>query len=222
MQYDEIAEQYAAGISQDLDERKLAFETKELTGIHHPTNWHVLDIGCGSGIQIEYLANQFPEIAQLDGIDGSAKLIEIAKSNNKDPRCTYRVGDMHALPFPDDTFDFIYSRYTIHYSSEMDNVMQEMFRVSKVGGQSFIQVVHPTFELFKKNSRDYASPEKAIFTPQTSKVKVVHVTHTVAEYVNASILAGFSIQNIEERFGRQSEISGFRVPTILILRVVKQ
>jgi len=221
MQHDLTVRDYDKEITKDLGEDKLKFEVIELPGIVNPNGWEFLDLGCGSGIQVKFLAEQFSEVKQLIGVDNSPKLIELAKGNTNDDRCHYYVGDIHSLPFKDAQFDFIYSRYVIHYSTNMTKVLGEVNRVCKPGGRAYIQVVHPIYELFKKESKDYGSSEEAIFIPQTAPIEVKHATHTVSEYINAVIDAGMQLTNIEERYGGQSHIDTFRVPTILILRLTK-
>jgi len=221
VQYNSIANQYDEDIKKDLDNTKLEFELIELTNISNPKGWKVLDVGCGSGIQIEFLAKKFPEIESLTGVDSSKSLIDLALSSKKDARCNYIVSDMHNLPFEDQSFDFVYSRYTVHYSNDMCKVMNELYRILKPGGMVYLQVVHPIYELFKKKSKDYESTEEATFSPQTSTLEIKHVTHTISQYVNAALKSGLKLNNIEERFGGSSNIDSYRIPTVLILRLSK-
>lgn len=222
MQYDSIADDYNSDIAKDLNQDKLEFELIDLTGISNPKDWKVLDLGCGSGIQMEFLAKRFHQIKSLTGVDSSENLVNLARSNTKDRRCSYVVSDMHKLPLDNEYFDFIYSRYAIHYSSNISTILAELDRALKPGGTIYLQVVHPIYELFKKESRDYESPEEAVFTPQTTTLRVVHVTHTVSQYINAVAQSELELTNIEERFGRHSNIDSYRVPTILILRLHKK
>ena len=61
---------------------------------------HVVDIACGSG----YAANMAAERgATVAGLDASQALIAIARARTPDG--DFRVGDMFALPFDDDSFD---------------------------------------------------------------------------------------------------------------------
>jgi ubiquinone/menaquinone biosynthesis C-methylase UbiE len=221
MQYDLIAEQYNNDISKDLSYEKLQFEVITLPHITDPTGWKVLDVGCGSGIHTEFLASNFLNIQSIIGVDISQKFIKLAESTSKDTRCEYVIGDMHALRMANSQFNFIYSRYAIHYSSNIPQVMNEIYRVCKPGGRVYLQVVHPIYELFKKSSKDYGSSEEANFTPQTTTIQVTHPTHTVAEYINSAIQSGLTITDIEERFGGQSNVKSYRVPTVLIFRLTK-
>ena len=60
----------------------------------------LLDIACGAGLAVELAALRGAECA---GIDASQRLIDIAR--DRSPNADLRVGDMHELPWADDTFD---------------------------------------------------------------------------------------------------------------------
>jgi SAM-dependent methyltransferase/alkylhydroperoxidase family enzyme len=63
-------------------------------------NDRLLDIACGAGLAVELAAALG---AMCAGIDASERLIAIALDRN--PSADLRVGDMHALPWDDATFD---------------------------------------------------------------------------------------------------------------------
>lgn len=60
----------------------------------------LLDIACGAGLAIELAAAQGATCA---GIDASARLVAVAR--DRTPSADVRVGDMHALPWDDASFD---------------------------------------------------------------------------------------------------------------------
>ncbi|MDQ6934031.1 MAG: methyltransferase domain-containing protein [Actinomycetota bacterium] len=64
----------------------------------------VLDLACGSGLALELASLRGASVA---GIDASARLIAIAR--DRLPDGDVRVGDMHALPWEDDSFDVVTS-----------------------------------------------------------------------------------------------------------------
>ncbi len=64
----------------------------------------LLDIACGAGLAVELAAAQG---ALCSGIDASARLIDIAR--DRLPDADLRVGDMHALPWADSSFDVVTS-----------------------------------------------------------------------------------------------------------------
>ena len=99
----------------------------------------VLMLGCGTGEEGVYL--QKFGAKELVGIDISHESIKIAKDTF--PEFEFCVGDMHKLPFEDESFDLVYSSLAIHYSPTPDDVYSEINRVLKKGGQLLFSVGHP-------------------------------------------------------------------------------
>ena len=102
----------------------------------------VLEIGVGMGG--DYL-QWLKAGAHATGVDISPASIERARK-----RCGFagysgiglRVADAENLPFPDDTFDVVYSYGAMHHSPDTARCIQEAWRVLKVGGEARIMVYH--------------------------------------------------------------------------------
>lgn len=89
----------------------------------------ILDIGCGKGFLLFDFTKVVPGI-EVTGIDIS----EYAISNCKDEvRDRLSVGNATDLPFPDHSFDFVYSLNTFHnlHCYDLDKALREMQRVGK-------------------------------------------------------------------------------------------
>ncbi len=99
----------------------------------------VLMLGCGTGEE-SVMLNEYGA-SNLIGIDLSEESIRIAKESY--PDCEFVVGDMHKLPFDDESFDFVYSSLAIHYSATPDVVYKEIYRVLKKDGMLLFSVGHP-------------------------------------------------------------------------------
>lgn len=99
----------------------------------------VLMLGCGTGEESKLLK----EFGAKDivGIDLSKVSIKLAKETY--PEYNFVVGDMHNLPFEDNSFDFIYSSLVIHYSDKPEKVYQEIYRILKDDGYLLFSVGHP-------------------------------------------------------------------------------
>jgi ubiquinone/menaquinone biosynthesis C-methylase UbiE len=68
-----------------------------------------LDVACGTGFLTRYLQGE------VLGFDQSARMLEIAASQA--PHATFRQGDALALPFPDDSFERV---FTGHFYGHLD------------------------------------------------------------------------------------------------------
>ena len=95
----------------------------------------LLDVACGPGI----LACACAKITRrVTGIDITPAMIERAKDLQTRERLdnvTWLVGDVRSLPFPDNSFTVILSRYAFHHLAEPLDVLREMKRVCRPSGR---------------------------------------------------------------------------------------
>jgi SAM-dependent methyltransferase len=101
----------------------------------------VLEIGVGMGADyLEWLKAG----AKATGVDLSAASIERARHRCQQAgyQPDLRVGDAEQLPFPDNSFDVVYSYGVMHHSPNTRQCVREAFRVLKPGGQARIMVYH--------------------------------------------------------------------------------
>jgi ubiquinone/menaquinone biosynthesis C-methylase UbiE len=93
----------------------------------------VLDVGCGTGSLTSAVAKR-SNAKVICGVDRAAPFIEYAAKKNYDPRIEYRVGDASALPFPDGSFDRVFSLLVLHFIPDTTLAIKEMRRVARPGG----------------------------------------------------------------------------------------
>ncbi|MFA6423395.1 MAG: class I SAM-dependent methyltransferase [Patescibacteria group bacterium] len=226
-QYDKIANQYHAETSKDFlnkDDKgreKFKVEMIDRPRIKRADGWHVLDLGCGSGIHVEYFVETHPEINAIIGIDSSVEMIKIAKNNNKTKKVKFIIADMDDIPFKNNTFDYIFSRNSIHYSADLQKTFAEISRVLKPGGKLYFQVSDPIYNLFTKKNKDYIKKENVGFAIQGGNAIVVHPTYTFEEYINSIVRNNLNILEMHEYCGRKSNIEGFNVPVVLSFLITK-
>lgn len=103
----------------------------------------ILDVGMGTGIILRYLAadEDFDGFA-FTGIDYFEDMVEIATERVAAEGFTHRIdcswGDANKLDYPDDSFDIVISRATIHHLSDPTEALREKYRVLKPGGFAII------------------------------------------------------------------------------------
>jgi SAM-dependent methyltransferase/alkylhydroperoxidase family enzyme len=88
----------------------------------------VLDVACGSGLAIELALARGASCA---GIDASHRLVAVAQ--DRSPAADVRVGDMHALPWEDESFDVVTSFRGIWGTTP--DAVAEARRVLRPGGR---------------------------------------------------------------------------------------
>jgi SAM-dependent methyltransferase len=98
----------------------------------------ILDFGCGIGATEQSMHRRWPS-AELTGIDPSPESIKAAE-RLQIPRATFHVSRGNDLPFPDASFDVVYSNGTFHHIDHADHpaVFREIARVLRPGGHAFI------------------------------------------------------------------------------------
>lgn len=192
----------------------------EVSGSHEV----LLDVGCGEGTITDFLKRNFMKTGSIVGIDDSSAMIEIARHDY--PGIDFQVGDMNKLAFPDESIDFVFSRFAVHYSKDLEKTLQEIGRVTKHGGTFFLMDVHPFYTTFYKQSLDYGSKEDVtFFTEHDSSTSIVHPSFTFEEYINGFLQSNWTIKSMHEIFGENSsdkKVAPLRVPTKLCFVLTKQ
>jgi SAM-dependent methyltransferase len=89
----------------------------------------LLDAGCGSGVAA---AIAHARGATVSGIDAAPPAIEIAR--DRVPGADFRVGELEALPYDDDSFDVVTGFASFQYAADPVNALREARRVARPGG----------------------------------------------------------------------------------------
>lgn len=97
-----------------------------------------LDAGCGAGMAASMAAARG---ATVCGIDASGPLLEIARQRTPDG--DFRSADLEALPFPDDSFDFVTGFNSFQYAGDARAALGEARRVTRRDGRIVIVVWGP-------------------------------------------------------------------------------
>lgn len=106
----------------------------------------LLDVACGPGILACALARQ---AGHVSGIDITPAMIAQARTRQGASGLTnmdWRVGDATALPFGDDLFDRVTTRYSFHHMPDPAAALAEMKRVCRPGGRIVVIDATPTPE----------------------------------------------------------------------------
>ena len=103
----------------------------------------VLDVACGGGI----ISCEFAKIvSQVTGIDLTPAMIEQAKSLQKEKQLkniNWKIGDVLNLPFDDNSFSIVVTRYSFHHLIDPQKALEEMKRVCRPNGKVVVIDVTP-------------------------------------------------------------------------------
>lgn len=95
----------------------------------------LLDIGCGTGLELEAVYRRFPEV-QVVGIDLSGDMLARAREKFAGKRFQGIEADYFVYPFPAGTFDAALSFETLHHFSyeKKGKIYEKLFQTLKKGG----------------------------------------------------------------------------------------
>jgi len=102
----------------------------------------VLEIGVGMGADHLEWAKESPR--SLTGIDLTPRAIELtrARLDAYGLSSTLECGDAEHLPFPDNSFDLVYSWGVLHHSPDTPRAIAEAYRVLRPGGVARVMIYH--------------------------------------------------------------------------------
>ncbi|MFC9970100.1 methyltransferase domain-containing protein [Spirillospora sp. NPDC127200] len=94
----------------------------------------VLDVGCGPGTITAGLAERVAP-GRVTAVDAAETVLaEAAKATAHLDNVTFAVADVHALDFPDDSFDIVHAHQVLQHVADPVRALREMRRVCKPGG----------------------------------------------------------------------------------------
>jgi len=88
-------------------------------------------VGCGDGFYtIGYWDRGQPRA--LTGVDAAAAAVRVAREKSETRTIRFEVADVHALPFPNNSFDLALIQSTLHHDNDPASIIREAFRVAPV------------------------------------------------------------------------------------------
>jgi ubiquinone/menaquinone biosynthesis C-methylase UbiE len=127
----------------DVERHRYALEP-DIPEIARFQDWagrDVLEAGCGIGTDGVQFARAG---ARYTGIDFSPSAVDLSRRRfalaGLDGSFVY--GSVTDLPFPDKSFDLVYSNGVIHHLPQTEQVVREFHRVLRPGGTALVMVYH--------------------------------------------------------------------------------
>jgi len=141
----------------------------------------VLEIGCGLGSHSQLLAEAG---CRLSSIDLTTRAVALTKRRLELRKLPAEVIEMDGenMAFGDDEFDFVWSWGVIHHSAHTDQIVREVARVLKPGGQ---------FRLMVYNRRAFDSYIKLVRGFATGKFFSGMSTDEILSYYTDGFIARF-------------------------------
>lgn len=140
----------------------------------------VLDVGCGSGRWSRYIA---PKVKQVEAIDPS-KAVFAAADLTKDcgnVRVTQASADH--IPFPDNSFDFVFSLGVLHHIPDTRKAMQACVNKLKPGGHFLVYLYY--------NLENRSAFFKLLFSIVNIQRKIISSLPDFLKRLSCSLIAFF-------------------------------
>lgn len=180
------------------------------------TGKFVLDLGCGNGYDLTQLKLRG---AVIFGIDASEEMVRIAEQNNPDG--TIKVGFFDNIPFADNMFDLVISKWALQTASHIDPIYHEVSRVLKKDGELIYLSGHPMRQFIekKRNGKDYFEKEIVESVFFDGKITAKEPSHTMNEYLSATFFKKFSLFAYQEGNDSGAErVNGDIYPSYFIVK----
>ena len=102
---------------------------------------HVLDIGCGAGVDALLAARLVGDSGKVVGIDLTPEMIQKARSNQhemKSENIEFKVSGVQELTDMAERFDVVISNGVFNLIPDKDDAVRAVFRLLKPGGRFFL------------------------------------------------------------------------------------
>jgi malonyl-CoA O-methyltransferase len=164
----------------------------------------VLELGCGTGLNTEWLAAQAGHVIATDV---SEEMLARARGRLDSGSVTLQKLDVTELwPFGAGRFDVALATLVLEHVEVLGPVFQEARRVVRDGGTFYLAELHPY--------RQYGGTQAHFADEDTGETVVIDAfTHPVSEFVNTGVEAGFAVREMGEW-----RADGDELPRLLAIR----
>jgi SAM-dependent methyltransferase len=138
-----------------------------------------LDVGCGSGRWSKFLA---PKVGFIEAIDPSEAVFSALKLTKNIPNLRITRAGVDSIPFPDDSFDFVFSLGVLHHIPDTAAAMKSCVRKLKPGGHFLVYLY------YSLDNRSAAF--KAIFRMTNGVRKVICRMPTGMKNATCNVIGG--------------------------------
>ncbi|MDN7240953.1 class I SAM-dependent methyltransferase [Planococcus sp. N028] len=164
----------------------------------------VLDIGCGSGHSLAYMAEQ--GAAELWGVDFSENQIERASETLQGLQANLHCAAMEEdIDLPRNYFDIVYSIYAIGWTTDLKETLNLIYSYLKPGGYFLFSWDHPLYAHLQSDqghiSLNGSYQEEGMTRYENFKGEDAPVAipkRKFSTYLNSLIQAGFMIEEVVE------------------------
>ena len=189
--YNTWAYQYDDNINPTRDLDKTA--TKE--SLSNIDFFKVLELGCGSGKNTEWLITKADKLV---GLDFSKNMLALARKKITSPKVTFINADLNKKwPVNNNSFDLATINLTLEHIKILDHIFNSVFMKLDQGGKCFVCEIHPKKQL---------AGSKPQFEENGTKILLDIFQHSEQEYIQSAEKAGFNLLVKEDWYDNEKDI----------------
>ena len=149
----------------------------------------VIEIGCGTGFNTEWLVERSSSVTALDFSEG---MLRRARARVDSPRVRFLHHDIRdSWPIAARSADVVVAMLVFEHVEHLLPAFAEAFRCLRPGGDFFLCELHPARQLQGRQA-EFVNPATALIDQVPSFV------HSVSAYVDAAFASGFSMLRMDE------------------------
>ena len=189
--YNAWAHQYDNNINPTRDLDKAV--TKE--SLSNITFFKVLELGCGSGKNTEWLITKADKLV---GLDFSKNMLALAKKKITSDKVTFINTDLNEDWLVDNnSFDLATINLTLEHIEILNHIFNSLFMKLKRGGKCFVCELHPKKQL---------AGSRAKFQENGTEIVLDVFQHSEQDYIQSAEKAGFNLLSKEDWYDNEKDI----------------
>ena len=199
--YNSWASQY------DTDENKTRdLEAKALREVFSIISFNtVLEIGCGTGKNSEWLLQK---AEQITAVDLSGEMLSKAKEKIQSDKVEFIKADINSdWDFTQKTFDLVSFSLVLEHIENLDHIFKEVYKKLNDQGYVYIGELHP----FKQ-----CTGSKARFQTEEGLQIIQCYNHHISDFIQSAKKYGLKLVELDEYFDNGDETSIPRILTLLL------
>lgn len=183
-------------------------EAKALCEMISGEDLDILEIGCGTGKNTEFLQTK---AKHLVGADFSAEMLERAKEKITAKNVQFLQMDLREdWEFPENSFDLITCSLALEHIENLDFIFEKANKVLRENGRFYIGELHP----FKQYQGS-----KARFETNSGVFELECFVHHISEFFGAGKRNNFELIELKEWFDDEDKTKIPRLLTMIFSKV---
>jgi len=150
---------------------------------------NVVEIGCGTGHNTEWLAERAEGVLAMDFSEG---MLRQAKARVRSPHVRFLRHDIRsAWPLADSSADLVIAMLVLEHIEHVGPIFAEAARALRPGGELFVCELHPMRQLTGRQA-EFSNPATG------ERERITAFLHDTSEYVSAGLGAGLELIHMGE------------------------